>query len=80
MNSYQSVERPTAGGTSVIITGTGFTGGTRVGFGATDASNVMVNSDTQITAVSPAGTGRVDVAVVTPASPSATSAADQFTY
>jgi len=69
-----------AGGDTVTITGTGLTGATGVGFGATGATNVTVNSDTQITAVSPAGTGQVDVTVVTPGGTSATSAADQFTY
>ena len=39
----------------------------------------MVN-DTTITAVSPAGTGTVDVTVMTPAGTSPTSQADQFTF
>jgi len=71
---------PAAGGTTVTITGSGFSGAKQVDFGATEASNVTVDSDTQITAVSPAGTGTVDVTVVKPAGASATSAADQFTY
>ena len=71
---------PAAGGTSVTITGTGFTGATAVNFGATAATGVTVVDDTTITATSPAGTGVVDVTVVTPAGTSATSAADQFTY
>jgi hypothetical protein len=41
---------------------------------------MTVNSDSQITATSPAGTGTVDVTVVVPGGTSATSAADQFTY
>jgi hypothetical protein len=69
-----------AGGDMVTITGSGFTGATDVGFGATNAANMNVDSDTQITATSPAGTGTVDVTVTTPAGTSATSAADQFTY
>lgn len=70
----------TAGGASVVITGTNFTGATAVNFGATAASYV-VNSATQITATSPAGTaGLVDITVTTAAGTSATSAADQFTY
>ena len=71
---------PAAGGTSVTITGTGFTGATAVDFGTTAATNVTVVNDTTITADSPAGTGIVDVTVTTPGGTSATSAADQFTY
>ena len=51
-----------------------------VDFGTTAATNVTVVNDTTITAVSPAGTGIVDVTVTGPAGTSATSAADQFTY
>ncbi len=69
-----------SGGDSVTITGTGFTGATAVNFGGTAATSMSVDSDTQITATSPAGTGMVDVTVVTPGGTSATSAADQFTY
>ena len=69
-----------AGGTTVTITGTGFSGTTVVDFGATAATNVVVVSGTQITATSPAGTGVVDVTVTTAGGASATSAADKFTY
>jgi hypothetical protein len=71
---------PAAGGTSVSITGTNFTGATSVKFGSTNAASFKVNSDTSITAVSPAGTGTVDVTVTTPSGTSATSSADRFTY
>ena len=72
---------PLAGGTTVTITGTGFSAATAVDFGAVAASSVIVNSDTQITAVSPAGTvGTVDVTVTTADGTSATSPANQFTY
>ena len=71
---------PTAGGTLVTITGTGFTGATAVDFGTTAATDLTVVNDTTITADSPAGTGTVDVTVITPAGTSATSPADQFTY
>ncbi len=53
----------TAGGTGVTITGTGFTGATAVDFGANAATGVTVNSDTSISATSPAGSGTVDVTV-----------------
>lgn len=46
---------PATGGTSVVITGNGFTGATRVVFGSTDATSFTVNSDSRITAVAPAG-------------------------
>jgi hypothetical protein len=71
----------TAGGTSVTISGTGFSGATAVNFGSNPASGVIVNSDTQITATSPAGTvGPVDVTVTTPDGTSAVNSSDQFTY
>ncbi|RKP59156.1 autotransporter domain-containing protein [Pararobbsia silviterrae] len=71
----------TAGGTSVTITGTNFTGATGVKFGTTAATNVFVSSPTSITATSPAGTaGVADVTVTTPEGTSATGASDQFTY
>ncbi len=69
-----------AGGDSVTITGSGFTGATEVDFGGTAATSMSVDSDTQITATSPAGSGTVDVTVITPGGTSATGAADQFTY
>jgi len=70
----------TAGGTSVTLTGTVFTGATAVKFGTVGATNVIVVSPTSITATAPAGTGTVDVTVVTGGGTSATSASDQFTY
>jgi hypothetical protein len=58
---------PTGGGTSVTITGTGFTGATSVSFGSSPAAGFVVNSDTQITALSSAhSAGSVDVTVATP--------------
>ena len=44
---------PAAGGTSVTISGRNFTGATAVMFGANAATSFTVDSDTQITAVSP---------------------------
>jgi hypothetical protein len=69
-----------AGGTSVTITGTDFTGATLVDFGSSPATNVVVKSATQITATSPSGSGMVNVTVTGPGGVSATSAADEFTY
>ncbi len=71
---------PATGGTTVTIAGTAFTGATAVHFGSTAAAAFVVDSDTQITAVSPAGTGVVDVTVTTSTGTSATSSADQFSY
>ena len=71
---------PAAGGTTVTITGSGFTGATAVDFGATAAS-FIVTSNTSIKARSPAeAVGTVDVTVTTPDGTSATGAADKFTF
>jgi hypothetical protein len=70
-----------AGGTSVVITGTGFSGASAVEFGPVAATGFVVNSATQITATSPAeSVGTVDVTVVTPGGTSAVSSADSFSY
>jgi hypothetical protein len=71
---------PEAGGTSVTITGTSLRSTSAVKFGSTDATSFTVNSDTSITAVSPAGTGPVDVTVTTRGGTSATGPADEFAY
>ena len=72
---------PAYGGTSVIISGSAFTGASHVYFGGTAAASFTVNSDTQITATSPSGSGgTVNITVVTSAGTSATSTADQFTF
>ncbi len=71
---------PEAGGTLVTITGTGLTNATSVMFGTTAATGLVVDSDQQITATSPAGTGVVDVTVVTPAGTSPLNNGDVFTY
>jgi len=55
---------PTAGGTRVTITGSGFTEARGVTFGSTPASSFTVDSPTQITAISPpGGAGTVGVSV-----------------
>ena len=71
---------PAAGGTTVTIIGSGFTGASKVLFGTVAASGFTVDSQTQITAVSPAGSGTVDVRVTTPGGTSVTSNADRFQY
>jgi hypothetical protein len=62
---------PEAGGTTVTITGIGFTGATAVTFGAAPAPSITVVSDSQITATSPPGTGQVFVTVTGPGGTSA---------
>ncbi len=72
---------PSSGGTSVTITGTGFTGATQVDFGPTPAASFAVVSDTSITAVSPtAPPGTVDVTVTGPGGTGATVPLDRFTF
>ncbi len=72
---------PAAGGTTVTITGTGFTGATKVEFGTVEAREPKVESATSMTVESPAGTaGTVDVTVTTPGGTSPTSSSDHFKY
>ncbi len=75
---------PTTGGTSVVITGTGFAGlsGTSaVSFGGTDAASYTVLSETQITAVTPAhDSGTLHVTVTADGVPSSNTSADVFTF
>jgi phospholipase C len=70
---------PKAGGTTVVISGTGFTGATAVKFGSA-AATFTVTSDTQIAAVAPPGTASVYVRVFNPLGTSATSPASKFRY
>jgi hypothetical protein len=68
------------GGTTVTISGENFTGATAVRFGAAAAESFAVSSQKSITAVSPPGTGTVDVTVETPVGVSAIGPADRFKY
>jgi hypothetical protein len=72
---------PTAGGTTVTITGTGFQCVSGVKFGTTPAAGFTVVSPTEITATSPAGAaGTIDVTVTNCNGTSPTGPGDQFTY
>jgi alpha-tubulin suppressor-like RCC1 family protein len=80
VTSVSPTSGPSAGGTAVTVTGTNLTGATAVDFGATAATNVVVNgAGSSLTATSPAGTGTVNVTVTTPNGTS-TGTAAQFTY
>jgi hypothetical protein len=56
------------------------TAATAVDFGTTAAKSFSVTSADSITAVSPAGSGTVNVTVTTASGTSSTTSADQFTY
>ncbi|WP_411575149.1 IPT/TIG domain-containing protein [Streptomyces fradiae] len=71
----------TNGGTVVTVTGTHFSGATRVRFGSVSAPSFTLVSSTQITAVSPPGpAGSVPVTVTTPAGTSAAAPESYFFY
>jgi alpha-tubulin suppressor-like RCC1 family protein len=72
---------PANGGTTVTITGLGFTGATGVSFAGVPATGVVVNGNTSITAVSPVGVaGPADVRVTAVGGTSAAVKKDQFRY
>src|SRR5207248_144761 len=74
VSSLAPTQGPIAGGTSVTITGSAFTGATAVKFGASTGRSFELDNDGQITAAGPAGpAGTVDVTVTTPGGTSATS-------
>src|SRR6266446_6391249 len=60
VTSISPIHGPAAGGTTVTIAGSGFTGATAVSFGSAVVNNPTVNGDTEITVVSPPGNGTVD--------------------
>ncbi|HEY4895852.1 MAG TPA: IPT/TIG domain-containing protein [Solirubrobacteraceae bacterium] len=71
---------PTAGATTVTITGTDLSGATAVKFGTASAASFTVESPTTITAVAPPGTGNVHVTVTTSGGTSRSTFADLFSY
>jgi mannan endo-1,4-beta-mannosidase len=68
------------GGTTVQITGTGFSSASAVYFGTNASSDFSVVSPNVITATAPTNAGSVNVAVVTPDGTSANNQASQITY
>jgi hypothetical protein len=72
---------PTAGGTPVTISGSGFAEASEVTFGGTPAASFTVESATTITAVSPPhAAGTVDIRVTGPFGTSAAVPEDRFTF
>ncbi len=72
---------PTAGGTMVTITGSGFGDATKVAFGPVLATKFAVVSDTEITAITPAQVhGTRPVYVITPAGRNSTTLGSLFTF
>ncbi|MEU5237939.1 IPT/TIG domain-containing protein [Streptomyces lydicus] len=65
VTSVSPAQGAPAGGTGVLITGSGFTGATQVRFGPNGTTFVIV-SDTLITTRTPAGAGTVQVTVTAP--------------
>ena len=71
---------PTAGGTSVTITGRNVSGASAIRFGTALGKINKILSATSISVSSPTGSGTVDLTVTTAGGTSAKSAADHFTY
>lgn len=67
------------GGNTVTIRGTNFTGATAVIFGS-EPAQFSVDSDSQITAIAPPGTGTIDIRVTTPEGTSVITQEDEYQY
>jgi len=85
ITSVDPVNGSFTGGTTVTISGTGFTGATTVNFGTISAAHFTVDSDISITVTGPAtaSIGKVDIVVNSAQGSSSllgTSTVDQFTY
>ncbi len=71
---------PVTGGTSVTVSGTNLGSATAVDFGPGNPGVISTDTDNSITAISPTGTGTVDVTVTTPSGTSTPVAADQYSF
>jgi hypothetical protein len=81
ITSISPTSGPAAGGQTVTVNGTDFTGVTAVKFGSTPGTSVTVISSTQLTVVSPAhATGTVPIRVVTRSGTSPLVTADRYTF
>jgi large repetitive protein len=82
VTAVNPAEGPTSGGSTVIVTGSGFTGASTVDFGSVPADNVIVTGDTSLTATAPpaASAGSVDVTVANQLGTSSRTSADRYDY
>lgn len=79
--SLSDTSGPTAGGEIVVVTGYGFTGATAVAVGGTAATDWQVDSNTQVTLITPAkAAGTHNVVITTPAGASATGVQTAYVY
>jgi alpha-tubulin suppressor-like RCC1 family protein len=79
VTAVQPGSGPEAGGTTVAILGTKFGGATKVAIGGVSVP-FTVKSNKKIVATTPAGSGKVNVRVTTPAGTSPKSSDAKFTY
>jgi hypothetical protein len=81
LTGTSATEGPAAGGTSLTITGTGFTSATAVNFAGVPDTSITVTGDTSITLVTPPTAPGTDAVTVTNSGgTSADSATFQFTF
>ncbi len=82
VTSINPTTGPTSGGTTVTVTGSGFTGATAVDFGPGNpgAGLLVAPGGNQLIVTSPAGSGTVHVTVTTPLGTSPAVTADEFSY
>ena len=78
--SVSPASGPVSVQTTVTISGTGFTGATAVTFGGTPAVSFVVNSDTSITAITPARTSAGPVTIIITAPGGSATGTNAFTY
>ncbi|MFF9815918.1 IPT/TIG domain-containing protein, partial [Streptomyces sp. NPDC014006] len=72
LTAFSPASGPTTGGTTITVTGDNLLGTTAVSFGGVAAASFTVNSDTEITAVTPShAPGATNVTVTTPGGVSA---------
>lgn len=80
VTSLSTTAGPVRGGTPVTVTGLRLTGATRVSFGDTSATFIVVSATTIRTTTPAHAAGPVDVTVTTPYGTSAASASAAFTF
>ena len=80
VTKVEPAEGTTLGGTSVVITGTGFVSGAKVKIGSVEATGVKVESATEIKAKTAAGAAGKDEVVVSYANGVGSTGGSLFTY